>query len=65
MKEYTFPIWTIKSIISDVETQTNKDILIKIIIIVVLRIVTIWSCKHAIMIAYVIGKLCIENKEVK
>lgn len=66
MKEYTFPIWTIKSIISDVETQTNKDILIKILD---------YYCGIANSnnmgagstsdndIAYAIGKLCIENKE--
>ena len=68
MKEYTFPIWTIKSIISDVETQTNKDILIKILD---------YYCGIANSnnmgagktsdndIAYAIGKLCIENKEGK
>lgn len=31
MKEYTFPIWTIKSIIANEETKTNKDDLVKII----------------------------------
>ena len=66
MKEYTFPIWTIKSIIANEETKTNKDDLVKIID---------YYCGIANSnnigtgrandndIAYKIGKLCIESKE--
>lgn len=65
MKEYTFPIWTIKSILDNAETQTNKSDLVKIVD---------YYCGIANSnnmgagrpsdnaIAYAIGKMCIENK---
>ena len=66
MKEYTFPIWTLKSIISDEDIKTDKNKLAEII-----------DCYCGIAnssnmgtghtsdndIAYTIGKLCIENKD--
>ncbi|MEG0979879.1 MAG: hypothetical protein RSE39_07600, partial [Oscillospiraceae bacterium] len=66
MKEYTFPIWTLKSIISDENIKTDKNKLTEII-----------DCYCGIAnssnmgtghksdndIAYTIGKLCIENKD--
>lgn len=66
MKEYTFPIWTIKSIIANEETKTNKDDLVKIIdyycgIANSNNIGTGRATDNDI--AYKIGKLCIESKE--
>lgn len=66
MKEYTFPIWTIKFIIANEETKTNKDDLVKIIdyycgIANSNNIDTGRATDNDI--AYKIGKLCIESKE--
>lgn len=66
MKEYTFPIWTLKSILSHEETKTDNTVLTQII-----------ECYCGIAnnnnmasqqktdndIAYTIGRLCIENKD--
>lgn len=66
MKEYTFPIWTLKSILSYESTKTDKYVLAQIID---------YYCGIANSnnmgtrqttdndIAYTIGRLCIENKD--
>lgn len=67
MKEYTFPIWTIKSILGERETKTDHGILKEIID----YYVDIAKSDNmgdgsagASDIATKIGKLCLENKDV-
>ena len=67
MKEYSFPIWTLKSILSHEQTKTDMDVLVRIID---------YYCGIANSnnmgiqqesdndIAYKIGELCINNKNV-
>ena len=66
MKEYAFPIWTLKSIIVKEETKTNKESLIKMIDYYC-GIANSNNMKTGHIsdndIAYTIGKLCIENRE--
>lgn len=66
MKEYAFPIWTLKSLLVKEETKTNQENLIKIIDYYC-GIANNNNMKTGHIsdndIAYTIGKLCIENRE--
>ena len=65
MKEYSFPIWTIKSVLNKEKTNTNKDVLAKIIDLYcgIANNNNISGKTSDTDIANSIGRLCIENKE--
>lgn len=67
MKEYTFPIWTIKSILDEQETKTDQGVLKEIIdyyVDIVKSDNMGEGSAGASDIATKIGKLCLENKDV-
>ena len=63
MKEFSFPIWTIKSILSKYPLSTDKDVLIELIdnYCGIANSNNIGGAKTDSDIAMVIGRLCIEN----
>lgn len=67
MKEFSFPIWTIKSIISKIDVKTERSILIKLIdsYCGIANSNNMGKAKTDSDIALAIGDMCLKNPEAK